>query len=59
PVEDARSLTNAIQRLGEDIALRQRLGEAGRRRVSRYALAEALAAWDEVIGWQPTVTSSS
>lgn len=58
PVDDAGALASAIELVGADVALARKLGDAGRRRVSEYALPKALAAWDRVIGWQPAITPS-
>ncbi|MBC7931397.1 MAG: glycosyltransferase [Rubrivivax sp.] len=50
PVNDARSLAAALVRLASDEALRSRLGDAARARVSEYDLPRALATWESVIG---------
>jgi glycosyltransferase involved in cell wall biosynthesis len=50
PVNDDAALAAALHRLACDAALRRRLGEAARARVSEYELPRALAAWESVIG---------
>ncbi|HYH84509.1 MAG TPA: glycosyltransferase, partial [Pyrinomonadaceae bacterium] len=50
PVNDARALASALRRLARDEALRRRLGEAARERVSEYALPRALDTWESVVG---------
>ena len=50
PVNDAAALAAALKRLADDEALRRRLGEAARARVSEYDLPRALATWESVVG---------
>jgi GalNAc-alpha-(1->4)-GalNAc-alpha-(1->3)-diNAcBac-PP-undecaprenol alpha-1,4-N-acetyl-D-galactosaminyltransferase len=50
PVNDAAALATALRRLGNDDALRRRLGAAARERVTEYDLPRALATWDSVVG---------
>lgn len=50
PVDDARSLAEALRTLASDAALRRRLGAAARERVREYDLPRALAAWESVVG---------
>jgi GalNAc-alpha-(1->4)-GalNAc-alpha-(1->3)-diNAcBac-PP-undecaprenol alpha-1,4-N-acetyl-D-galactosaminyltransferase len=50
PVNDVEALSRAILRLARDRALRERLGEAARRRASDYELPKALARWEAAIG---------
>ena len=53
PVNDPSALATALKRLAGDKALRQRLGEAARERVSEYELPRALAAWESLLGLTP------
>jgi glycosyltransferase involved in cell wall biosynthesis len=50
PVNDPARLAAALRRLGNDGALRQRLGAAARERVTEYDLPRALATWESVVG---------
>ncbi|MGA9994961.1 MAG: glycosyltransferase [Pyrinomonadaceae bacterium] len=50
PVNDPSALAAALRRLAGDKALRRRLGEAARARVSEYELPRALAAWESIVG---------
>lgn len=50
PVNDAAALASALRRLARSAALRRRLGEAARARVSEYDLPRALAAWEMALG---------
>ena len=50
PMDDARSLAEALRALASDDELRRRLGDAGRERVREYDLPRALAAWESVVG---------
>ncbi len=50
PVNDPAKLAAALLRLGNDDALRQRLGAAARERVTEYDLPRALAAWESIVG---------
>ena len=50
PVNDAGALAAAMARLAGDAALRARLGEAARRRVAALSFAEAVAAWERLLG---------
>lgn len=50
PGGDARALAEALCRLARDGALRRRLGDAARERVTEYDLPRALAAWESVVG---------
>ena len=52
PVEDAAALAGAMQRLITDPALRRRLGDAGRARVTSEAAGEAVRIWERVLGLQ-------
>jgi len=58
PVNDPDALASALALVGGDVPLARKLGDAGRMRVSEYAVPEALAVWDRIIGWQPAVTPS-
>ncbi len=49
-VNDALALARALRRLANDEALRHRLGEAARARVTEYDLPRAIAAWESTIG---------
>jgi glycosyltransferase involved in cell wall biosynthesis len=50
PVNDPVRLAAALRRLGNDAALRGRLGAAARERVTEYDLPRALATWESVVG---------
>jgi glycosyltransferase involved in cell wall biosynthesis len=50
PVNDPVQLAAALRRLGNDGALRRRLGAAARERVTEYDLPSALATWESVVG---------
>lgn len=50
PVNDPVRLAAALRRLGNDGALRMRLGAAARERVTEYDLPQALATWESVVG---------
>jgi glycosyltransferase involved in cell wall biosynthesis len=50
PVNDAPALAAALQRLATDAALRERLGQAAKARVSEFDLPRALAEWESVVG---------
>lgn len=50
PVDDARALAGALERLMSDPDLRRRLGTAARTRVAESALPHALATWERVLG---------
>jgi glycosyltransferase involved in cell wall biosynthesis len=50
PVNDPVRLAAALRRLGNDGALRKRLGAAARQRVIEYDLPHALATWESVVG---------
>ena len=50
PVDDPAALAWAIEELARDAALRQRLGEAGRRRVAEYDVSNVLPIWERIIG---------
>jgi glycosyltransferase involved in cell wall biosynthesis len=54
PVDDPLALANAITSLGNDGALRKRLGEAGHQRVAEYDLANIMSLWDRIIATGPT-----
>jgi glycosyltransferase involved in cell wall biosynthesis len=54
PVDDPLALANAITSLGNDGALRKRLGEAGHQRVAEYNLANIMSLWDRIIATGPT-----
>jgi GalNAc-alpha-(1->4)-GalNAc-alpha-(1->3)-diNAcBac-PP-undecaprenol alpha-1,4-N-acetyl-D-galactosaminyltransferase len=49
-VNDAAGLAAALRRLANDEALRRRLGEAARVRVTEHDLPRALATWESVVG---------
>ena len=50
PVDDPAALAWAMEELARDAALRQRLGEAGRRRVAAYDVSNVLPIWERIIG---------
>jgi glycosyltransferase involved in cell wall biosynthesis len=52
PVNDAGALALAMQRLGVDRDLSGRLGQAAKTRVAEFALPEALARWETILGWR-------
>jgi len=48
PVGDPIALANAIRLLARDAALRQRLGDAARKRVSEYELSNVMPIWERI-----------
>jgi len=49
PVDDPDALASAIELLGNDASLRERLGDAGRLRVSEYDVAKIISLWEQLI----------
>jgi glycosyltransferase involved in cell wall biosynthesis len=49
PVGDVCALAKAMELLANDAALRKRLGDAGRRRVSEYDLSRVMPIWEQII----------
>ena len=49
PVEDPAALAKAIELLANNVALRRRLGDAARQRVSEYDLSKVTAIWEPII----------
>jgi glycosyltransferase involved in cell wall biosynthesis len=48
--ETAQQWTDAIERLSNDVELRQRMGRAGRERLEReYSLSRAVDVWTELL----------
>jgi GalNAc-alpha-(1->4)-GalNAc-alpha-(1->3)-diNAcBac-PP-undecaprenol alpha-1,4-N-acetyl-D-galactosaminyltransferase len=48
-VDDPLALANALELLGNNGALRKRLGDAGRKRVSEYDLSKVMSLWERII----------
>ena len=53
PARDPARLADALENLARDPALRRRLAEAGRERVSSLEMDEVLPVWEQVAGLAP------